>query len=193
MARAAQPGPLTPLIRPARIEDAAGLCQLLGVLGYPCTVAEAEERVLALREDVNQTLLVADWAGVLAGLVCCDVSYYLPLGAATCRITALAAECPKILYAIGAQLSKRLLDTSRKASRLAFLDVAGRIARTLDDLTREPDAMSHPQGTQIRVSRQELARIVGCSREMAGRVLKQLQEQGKLHARGKTVVVYGTR
>jgi CRP/FNR family cyclic AMP-dependent transcriptional regulator len=105
----------------------------------------------------------------------------------------LAAECPKILYAIGAQLSKRLLDTSRKASRLAFLDVAGRISRTLGDLCQEPDAMSHPQGTQIRVSRQELARIVGCSREMAGRVLKQLQEEGKLHARGKTVVVYGTR
>ncbi|HBK55338.1 MAG TPA: transcriptional regulator Crp, partial [Xanthomonadales bacterium] len=32
-----------------------------------------------------------------------------------------------------------------------------------------------------------------CSREMAGRVLKSLQEQGLLHARGKTVVVYGTR
>ena len=41
--------------------------------------------------------------------------------------------------------------------------------------------------------RQELARLVGCSREMAGRVLKKLQEDGKLHARGKTVVVYGTR
>ena len=106
---------------------------------------------------------------------------------------ALAAECPKILYAIGAQLSKRLLDTSRKATRLAFLDVTGRIIRTLNDLCQEPDALSHPQGTQIRVSRQELARIVGCSREMAGRVLKQLQIEGKLHARGKTVVVYGTR
>ncbi|KFN51852.1 hypothetical protein N790_13700 [Arenimonas malthae CC-JY-1] len=105
----------------------------------------------------------------------------------------LAAECPRILYAIGLQLSKRLLDTSRKASRLAFLDVSGRIVRTLNDLCQEPDALSHPQGTQIRVSRQELARIVGCSREMAGRVLKQLQEQGVLHARGKTVVVYGTR
>ena len=105
----------------------------------------------------------------------------------------LAAECPRILYAIGLQLSKRLLDTSRKASRLAFLDVSGRIVRTLHDLCQEPDALSHPQGTQIRVSRQELARIVGCSREMAGRVLKQLQEQGILHARGKTVVVYGTR
>lgn len=105
----------------------------------------------------------------------------------------LAAECPRILYAIGLQLSKRLLDTSRKASRLAFLDVGGRIIRTLHDLCHEPDAMSHPQGTQIRVSRQELARIVGCSREMAGRVLKQLQEQGQLHARGKTVVVYHER
>jgi CRP/FNR family cyclic AMP-dependent transcriptional regulator len=105
----------------------------------------------------------------------------------------LTAECPKILYAIGAQLSKRLLETSRKASRLAFLDVTGRISRTLLDLCQEPDALSHPQGTQIRVSRQELSRIVGCSREMAGRVLKQLQIDGKLHARGKTIVVYGTR
>jgi CRP/FNR family cyclic AMP-dependent transcriptional regulator len=105
----------------------------------------------------------------------------------------LSAECPRILYAIGAQISKRLLDTSRKASRLAFMDVSNRIARTLLDLCQEPDAMSHPQGTQIKVSRQEIARIVGCSREMAGRVLKSLQEQGLLYARGKTVVVFGTR
>ncbi len=105
----------------------------------------------------------------------------------------LSAECPKVIYAIAAQLSKRLLDTSRKASRLAFLDVASRISRTLHDLCKEPDSMTHPDGTQIRISRQELARIVGCSREMAGRVLKQLQEQGMLHARGKTIVIYGTR
>ncbi len=105
----------------------------------------------------------------------------------------LAADAPRLLYAIGAQLSRRLLDTSRKASRLAFLDVTDRIIRTLQDLTREPESMSHPQGTQLRVSRQELARLVGCSREMAGRVLKKLQQDGKLHARGKTVVVYGTR
>mgnify|MGYP000553062870 CR=1 FL=1 len=30
---------------------------------------------------------------------------------------------PRLLYALGQQISKRLLDTSRKASRLAFLDV----------------------------------------------------------------------
>ena len=105
----------------------------------------------------------------------------------------LAADAPKLMWQIGSQLSRRLLDTSRKAGRLAFLDVTDRIVRTLHDLAREPEAMSHPQGTQLRVSRQELARLVGCSREMAGRVLKKLEAEGKLHARGKTVVLYGTR
>ena len=105
----------------------------------------------------------------------------------------LANDATRILYAIGAQLSRRLVDTSRKAGRLAFLDVTDRITRTLHDLTLEPEAMRHPQGTQLRVSRQELARLVGCSREMAGRVLKKLHVDGKLHARGKTIVLDGTR
>ena len=108
-------------------------------------------------------------------------------------LTRLAMDAPKLLYAIASQISRRLLDTSRKAGRLAFLDVTDRIVRTLHDLAREPEAMSHPQGTQLRVSRQELSRLVGCSREMAGRVLKKLQADGKLHARGKTVVLFGTR
>ena len=108
-------------------------------------------------------------------------------------LTRLAADAPKLLYAIAAQISRRLLDTSRKAGRLAFLDVTDRIIRTLHDLAKEPEAMTHPQGTQLRVSRQEISRLVGCSREMAGRVLKKLQLDGALHARGKTVVLYGTR
>ncbi len=43
------------------------------------------------------------------------------------------------------------------------------------------------------VSRQELSRLVGCSREMAGRVLKVLEEQGLLRATGKTIVVFNAR
>lgn len=108
-------------------------------------------------------------------------------------LTKLAPDAPRLLYAIGAQISNRLLDTTRKAGRLAFLDVTDRIVRALHDLANEPEALSHPDGTQLRVSRQELSRLVGCSREMAGRVLKKLQADGKLHARGKTIVLYGTR
>lgn len=105
----------------------------------------------------------------------------------------LKDEATRILFMIGTQLTKRLLHTSRKVSRLAFMDVTSRIASTLVDLCQEPDAMSHPQGSQIRISRQEISRIVGCSREMVGRVLKQLEEDGKISASGKTIVVFGTR
>ena len=53
--------------------------------------------------------------------------------------------------------------------------------------------MTHPEGMQIKVSRQELSRLVGCSREMAGRVLKVLEDQGLLRATGKTIVVFNAR
>lgn len=101
----------------------------------------------------------------------------------------LRQECPKILFAMGAQLTNRLLRTSRQVSRMAFMDVTNRISRTLLDLCQEPDAMSHPHGTQIRISRQEISRIVGCSREMVGRVLKQLEERGMVEVSGKSIVV----
>ncbi len=99
----------------------------------------------------------------------------------------------KILYAFGAQMTERLLHTSHKVGHLAFLDVTGRIAGTLLELCKQPDAMTHPDGMQIRITRQEIGRIVGCSREMAGRVLKTLEEQGLIGVKGKTIVVFGTR
>jgi len=107
--------------------------------------------------------------------------------------TDLAPHMKDILYAIGKQQSQRLLRTSEKVGHLAFMDVTGRIAGTLLELTRQPDAMTHPDGMQIKITRQEIGRIVGCSREMAGRVLKNLEEQGLVEVHGKTIVVFGTR
>lgn len=105
----------------------------------------------------------------------------------------LSQEYPDLLLAVGAQMAKRLRKTTRKVGDLAFLDVTGRVARTLLDLCKEPDAMTHPDGMQIKITRQEIGRIVGCSREMVGRVLKDLEEQGLVQVKGKTMVVYGTR
>ena len=109
------------------------------------------------------------------------------------RFRQLTHEDPEILFLLASQMALRLRDTSHKVGDLAFLDVAGRIARALLDLTTQPDAMTHPDGMQIKVTRQELGRIVGCSREMVGRVLKEMEEKGLLEAHGKTIVVYGTR
>jgi len=105
----------------------------------------------------------------------------------------LREHAVEILTVLGEQLSRRLLITSRKYRDLAFMDVEGRIARTLLDLAKEPDAITHPDGMQLHITRQEIGRIVGCSREMAGRVLKELEDKGLITAHGKTIVVFGTR
>ena len=105
----------------------------------------------------------------------------------------LAREDAEILFAVSAQIAGRLRATTRKVGDLAFLDVTGRVAGTLLDLCKQPDAMTHPDGMQIKVTRQEIGRIVGCSREMVGRVLKSLESQGLVHVKGKTMVVFGTR
>ena len=93
------------------------------------------------------------------------------------RFRRLSETDPEILFALSSQMAIRLRNTSRKVSNLAFLDVTGRVASTLLDLCKEPDAMTHPDGMQIRITRQEIGRIVGCSREMVGRVLKALEKQ----------------
>ncbi|MFZ5654691.1 MAG: cAMP-activated global transcriptional regulator CRP [Pseudomonadota bacterium] len=105
----------------------------------------------------------------------------------------LVQRQPDFLFSLSKQLAKRLRDTTRKVGDLAFLDVTGRVARTLLDLCKQPDAMTHPDGMQIKITRQEIGRIVGCSREMVGRVLKALEDQELISARGKTMVIYGAR
>ncbi len=105
----------------------------------------------------------------------------------------LCEEHPAFMFALCSQMAHRLRNTTQKVSDLAFLDVTGRVARALLDLTKEPDAMTHPDGMQIKITRQEIGRIVGCSREMVGRVLKTLESEGLVSVSGKTMVVYGTR
>ncbi|MFK8067391.1 MAG: cAMP-activated global transcriptional regulator CRP [Gammaproteobacteria bacterium] len=118
----------------------------------------------------------------------CEIAY-IPYD----KVRVLAEQYPDLLFHISKQLSTRLQKTNRKVGDLAFMDVSGRVARTLLDLCKEPDAMTHPDGMQIRITRQELGRIVGCSREMVGRVLKGLEEQLLITVSGKTIVVLGVR
>ncbi len=105
----------------------------------------------------------------------------------------LSQQDPDILYVLSGQIAQRLRNTTRKVGDLAFFDVTGRVARCLLELCKQPDAMTHPDGMQIKVTRQEIGRIVGCSREMVGRVLKDLEERNLVDVKGKTMVVFGTR
>ena len=95
------------------------------------------------------------------------------------KFEVLAKSRPDILMAISKQLTARLRKTSKKVVDLAFLDVTGRVAACLLDLVNQPDAITHPDGVMLKITRQELSRHVGCTREMVGKVLKSLEEQPK--------------
>lgn len=105
------------------------------------------------------------------------------------RFRILCRANPDLLLTLTAQIASRLRATSRKVVHLAFLDVTGRIARALLDLTRDSQAITHPDGMLIRMTREELGRLVSCSREMAGKVLHYLEEQGLVQVSGKNIVV----
>lgn len=109
------------------------------------------------------------------------------------RIQELCAHEPDVIFAMLMVMSLRVRDTSRKVGVLAFKDVAGRIARALLELCEQPEARRRTEGTAIDITRQELGRIVGCSREMASRVLKSMEERGNVTVEGRTVVVHDTR
>lgn len=125
------------------------------------------------------------WVRAKTGCELAEMSYT--------KFRQVANEHSDILFAMASQMASRLRLTSQKVSDLVFIDVSGRIAHTLLDLCKEPDAMTHPDGMQIRITRQEIGKIVGCSREMVGRVLKSMEEQELISAKGKTMVVFGTR
>ncbi|HTH11976.1 Crp/Fnr family transcriptional regulator [Acidovorax sp.] len=77
-------------------------------------------------------------------------------------------------------LVKRLRHADRKIESLALLDVYGRVAHALLDFA-VPDA----QGQLVikdKISRQDLAKMVGASREMVSRVMKDLEERGFIEA-----------
>jgi CRP/FNR family transcriptional regulator, cyclic AMP receptor protein len=85
-------------------------------------------------------------------------------------------ENTSMAYAVMKGLVQRLRHADRKIESLALMDVYGRVARALIEAS-ETDA----QGQVIirdKVSRQDLAKMVGASREMVSRVMKDLEERG---------------
>jgi GNAT superfamily N-acetyltransferase len=102
-------------IRPAVLEDAPGIAALLVALGYPCSTEEAATRLRHLRDEPEQQLWLAEEHGEAIAMLAMDIRYYLPLGAHTCRITALV-----VLDAFqGRGIGKRLLREAEIKARQA--------------------------------------------------------------------------
>ena len=90
-------------------------------------------------------------------------------------------EDDSMAYAVLRGLVQRLRHADRKIESLALMDVYGRVARALLESAGQrggEQAIIHD-----KVSRQDLAKTVGASREMVSRVMKDLEERGFIETR----------
>ncbi len=74
-------------------------------------------------------------------------------------------------------MARRLRAADRKIESLALMDVYGRVARLLLDMAETVDGRSV---VRKKISKQDIARMIGASREMVSRVMKDLQARGLL-------------
>jgi len=81
-------------------------------------------------------------------------------------------------------LVKRLRAADRKIGSLALMGVYGRVAQLLLEMS---ETINGEQVVTRKVVKQEIARMVGASREMVSRVMKDLQAGGYIEIRGKAI------
>ena len=95
-------------------------------------------------------------------------------------------ENSSLSYAIMRGLVQRLRSADRQIESLALLDVYGRVARTLLDMSEMDGEI---KVIRNKVSRQDLAKVVGASREMVSRVMKDLEGRGMVQTQENGWVV----
>ena len=94
-----------------------------------------------------------------------------------CEVVAIARSSfqellktnPEFVTQVVAELTKRVRDLTDSVKDLALLDVYGRVSNVLEKLSDENGRIDQP-----KVTHQDIANMVGSSREMVSRIMKQL-------------------
>jgi len=81
-------------------------------------------------------------------------------------------------------LVKRLREADRKIGSLALMDVYGRVARLLLEMS---EMIAGQHVVTRKIAKQDIAKMIGASREMVSRVMKDLQVGGYIDVRGNSI------
>ena len=95
-------------------------------------------------------------------------------------------QSPRIANMVMRILAQRVREADRKIGTLALMDVYGRVASTLLELS------VYTNGKLMvaeKLSQQDLANMVGASREMVNRILKDLSDRGFISIESKTITI----
>ncbi len=99
------------------------------------------------------------------------------------------AENFEMAMAVMRGLVRRLREADRKIGSLALLDVYGRVARLLLDMSENVNGQKM---VTKRLPKQDIAKMIGASREMVSRVMKDLQMGGYIEVRGSSILLRDT-
>ena len=83
-------------------------------------------------------------------------------------------------------LVKRLREADKQIGSLALMDVFGRVARLL---LESAEVVGDEKVVTRKLSKQDIARMIGASREMVSRVMKHLAEAGYIEVRADSIVI----
>ncbi|MFL0804060.1 MAG: cyclic nucleotide-binding domain-containing protein [Agarilytica sp.] len=81
----------------------------------------------------------------------------------------LLKTSPEFVIQVTAELTSRVRKLTESVKDLALLDVYGRVSNVLEKLSDENGRIDNP-----KVTHQDIANMVGSSREMVSRIMKQL-------------------
>ena len=102
-------------------------------------------------------------------------------------------ENPDTALKVLSEMCRRMRHADEVIGNLALLDVYGRVGRTLINLGRQ-DGVETDEGILIRErpTQQDLASMIGTSRETVSRVLSEFQRRGYLAMQGRSILLsYG--
>ncbi|MBU6952213.1 MULTISPECIES: Crp/Fnr family transcriptional regulator [unclassified Hahella] len=95
-------------------------------------------------------------------------------------------QTPDLAYNLIIHLTQRVRALTNNVKNLALMDVYGRVASTLLQLSeRKGDRLI----TEIPLTQQEIANRVGASREMVSRIMKDLEIGGYIKVEKKKIVI----
>lgn len=101
----------------------------------------------------------------------------------------LTQKYPSLWLELASQIAARLRDVNRRLAEMPTLHAADRIWLVLQDLARRSDAPEVIDGKRLRITRHDLGKLAGCTRELAGMVLRDLQTDGRVRLEGQSVIV----
>ncbi|HEY4708069.1 MAG TPA: Crp/Fnr family transcriptional regulator [Thermodesulfobacteriota bacterium] len=98
----------------------------------------------------------------------------------------------KVYMRFFAYLTGRLREATRKIGGLALLDVCGRIAHTLMGMAKVGEETSEKVISIERPTHEELAAMIGSSREVVSRALKKMTQEGYIKIEKDRILLYLT-